>query len=164
MTNSSDATTPENHDAELAELKAGWQRTQADFENFRRRVEQERGALTQRIAGDVLLEFVPAYDNFQRAFAHVSEEHASWADGFRQIAKQMEAVFAAHGLERIASVGEPFDPAKHEAVSELPNDTYPADTVSEELESGWLCNGAVVKPAKVVVSTGPAPATKGATQ
>lgn len=168
MTSSTPTPTEDNaadpRDAELAELRAGWQRTQADFENFRRRVEHDREALGQRIAADVLLEFLPAYDNFQRAFAHVSDEHASWTDGFRHIAKQMEAVFAAHGLERIPTIGTPFDPEVHEAVSQLPHPKHPADTVAEELESGWRCNGQVIKPAKVVISTGQPEQKKGPAQ
>lgn len=141
-------------ESEAAELRAGWQRCQADFENFRRRAQDERATLGSTMAAQTLIELVPVYDNFQRAFAHVKDEHSSWADGFRHIAKQMEDVFTSHGLVRISTVGAPFDPTQHEAVSELPHPTYPADTVAEELESGWQHNGRIIKPAKVVVSTG----------
>jgi molecular chaperone GrpE len=154
-TNQPDPKQLETLEAENGELKAGWQRSQADFENFRRRVADERMNLHQSVAAETLLELVPAFDNFQRAFAHVSDEHASWAEGFRHIARQMEDVFVAHGLTRIPTIGTSFDPTRHEAVSELPDTTHPPDTVSQELESGWMQGGKVLKPAKVVVSTGP---------
>lgn len=141
-------------EAQIKSLTEGWQRTQADFENFRRRALEDRATLSHQVAAETLLELVPAYDNFQRAFAHVSDEHAAWADGFRHIAKQMEAVFASRGLVRIPTVGTPFDPTRHEAVSELFDPTHPPDTVSQELESGWMQGSKVLKPAKVVISKG----------
>lgn len=141
---------------QIAELKQGWQRTQADFDNFRRRALEDRATLSEQVAAETLMDLVPAYDNFQRAFAHVSDEHAAWADGFRHIAKQMESVFAEHGLVRIPTVGAPFDPNRHEAVSELARPDCPKDTVCEELESGWMSQGKTLKAAKVIVSTGPA--------
>lgn len=148
-----DATAHADCQAQIQSLTDGWQRTQADFENFRRRALDDRSTLSAQVAAETLLELVPAYDNFQRAFAHVSDEHAAWADGFRHIAKQMETVFADHGLVRIPTVGTPFDPTRHEAVSELADPTHPPDTVAEELESGWMKGEKVLKPAKVVVST-----------
>lgn len=139
---------------QIESLKTGWQRTQADFDNFRRRALEDRATLSEQITAETLLDLVPAYDNFQRAFAHVSDEHAAWADGFRHIAKQMEAVFAEHDLIRIPTVGAPFDPNRHEAVSELARDDCPKDTVCEELESGWMFQGKVLRAAKVIVSSG----------
>ncbi len=153
----SEQSAPDQHadcTQQLGELKAGWQRTQADFENFRRRALEDRAKISEQIAAETLLELVPAYDNFQRAFAHVSDEHAAWADGFRHIAKQMEAVFAEHGLVRIPTVGTAFDPNRHEAVSELARDDCPAGTVCEELESGWMLGEKILRPAKVIVSSG----------
>lgn len=140
---------------QIAALTDGWQRTQADFDNFRRRALEDKAALSGQVAAETLLDLVPAYDNFQRAFAHISDEHAAWVDGFRHIAKQMESVFAEHGLVRIPTVGTAFDPNRHEAVSELPRDDCPADTVCEELESGWMQNSKVLRAAKVIVSSGP---------
>jgi len=141
-------------ETEVAELKLGWQRTQADFDNFRRRALEDRATLSRQATADTLMELVPVFDNFQRAFTHVKDEHASWADGFRHIAKQMEGIFAEHGLTRIPTVGSPFDPNQHEAVSELPSADCPAGNVCEELESGWMLEGRVLKAAKVIVSTG----------
>ncbi|MBI4185522.1 nucleotide exchange factor GrpE [Candidatus Berkelbacteria bacterium] len=145
---------PLSAQTEIEELRTGWQRTQADFENFRRHVSEERSTLRATVATETLLDLVPVYDNLCRAFSHLASDHESWASGFRAIAKQLETAFATHGLVRIPTVGQPFDPNLHEAVSEQPDPTYPAHTVCQELESGWMSNSRVLKAAKVVVSSG----------
>lgn len=137
------------------ELEAGWQRCQADFANARRRWDEERTALRGLVAIDTLLEVVPALDNFERAFAHLTDEHASWAAGFQHIKKQLDDVLIAHGLERIPTVGQPFDPTRHEAVMEEVSDQLEG-TIIQDVESGYMHNGRVVRPAKVVVSKGEA--------
>lgn len=141
-------------EAEAHELRTGWQRTQADFENFRRRVLSEQSAIRSRVTLETLLELVPILDNLRRAFASLPKEENGWTAGFRHIAKQMEDLLARHGLERIPTVGEPFNPALHEAISQLPHPEYAPDIIIDEIESGYRHAGTIVKPAKVVVSTG----------
>lgn len=143
-------------EAELSELRTGWQRTQADFENFRRRVIDEQASIRNRVAVETLLELVPILDNLRRAFASLPKQENGWATGFRHIAKQLEDLLARHRLEQIPTVGEPFNPTLHEAISQMPHPSHAADTVIDEIESGYRHAGTIVKPAKVVVSTGPA--------
>ncbi len=142
-------------EAENAELKTGWQRCQADFENFRRRVLDEQSSIRARVAADTLLELVPILDNFRRAFTHLPETETGWTTGLRHIAKQLDDLLTKHGLERIPTVGEIFNPTLHEAVSQMPHPQHAADVVIDEIESGYRHAGTIVKPAKVVVSTGP---------
>jgi molecular chaperone GrpE len=146
--------------AEADELRHGWQRTQADFDNFRRRTLEERELFKERAAHDVLIQLAPVLDNFRRAFQHLPEGESQWRTGFQHIQKQLEDVLKAHGLAQIPTIGEPFNPSRHEAISELPHDTYPADTIIEEVEAGYECGGTIVKPAKVIVSAGPSQKVK----
>ncbi|MBI2589767.1 nucleotide exchange factor GrpE [Candidatus Berkelbacteria bacterium] len=138
--------------AECAELKAGWQRTQADFENFRRRHEEERKFMRAWAVLDILLELAPILDNFTRAFEHLPAKETTWAIGFQHIQKQFEEVFKAHNLKRIQTLGETFDPTKHEALTEEETTDYPPGAVIREIEAGYEYNGKIVKPARVVVS------------
>ncbi|MBI4023191.1 nucleotide exchange factor GrpE [Candidatus Berkelbacteria bacterium] len=158
----SDAPTPPRGDAkriaelehELAAFKLGWQRTQADFENFRRRTAAEHQELAAAIKRETVLALTPILDNVRRAFLHLPDGDSPWRTGFAQIQKQLEAVLTAHGLTQIPTVGEPFDPRKHDALSQLPHPDAPEGTIIEEVEAGYEQSGTIVKPAKVVVSTG----------
>lgn len=143
---------------EVDELRRGWQRTQADFDNFRRRTQEERAILKERAAHDILIQLAPVLDNFRRAFEHLPEGENHWRTGFQHIQKQLEDILKAHGLTRITTVGEAFDPTRHEAISEMTHDSYPANTIIQETEAGYECNGTIVKPARVIVSAGPSQA------
>ena len=141
--------------AEIAELRAGWQRTQADFANAARRWEDERRELSARCTAETLLEIVPALDNFDRAFAHLPNEQAEWATGFQHIKKQLDDILVAHGVDRLKTVGEIFDPTLHEAIGEEASDQTEG-TILREVEAGYRHCGRVVRPAKVIVSKGEA--------
>lgn len=137
---------------ELEEVKAGWQRTQADFANAQRHWQEEKEKIHSLVTIATLLELAPVLDNFQRAFATLPENN-SWAQGFRQIEKQILEVFKKHGLEKMQTLGETFDPAKHEAISQIAH-SKPSGTIIEELEAGYLFQNKVVKPARVIISKG----------
>lgn len=140
--------------AEVERLTIGWQRTQADFANFQRRTEAEYADLRSQCAALTLLELTPILDNFERAFKHLPAEQATWTDGFRHIAKQIEQLLADHELAAIETVGQPFDPSQHEAIAQATSPTHAEGIVIEQIERGFSYKGKVVRPAKVVVSTG----------
>lgn len=142
---------------ELERLRLGWQRCQADFENYRKRTERERADVWQLATTDTLLRVAPIADTFRHALSQHSDS-AAWRTGVEQISKQLDELLRANHLERLEVVGQPFDPMQHEAVSQLPHDTVPADHVVHEVESGYRYRDTILKPAKVVVSTGPQPA------
>ncbi len=144
---------PQDTPDELQRLTEQLRRCQADFDNYRKRSDKERADLWQLATMDTLLKLAPIVDTFRRALAQ-SDDSAAWRTGIEQIQKQLEDLLRTNQLERIEVVGAPFNPAEHEAMSQLPDDTVPADHVSQEVEAGYRYRDTIVKPAKVVVSTG----------
>ena len=135
----------------IKELEEGWKRTQADFENYRKRTEEQRGEILMK--AEFLAKITPVLDNFRRAFKHSPDDE--FARGIKQIEKQLEDILTSEGLKKIpAEIGAKFDPLIHEAISCEGNKRIPADHIIAETESGWIFNGKVIKPAKVRVSKG----------
>jgi len=140
---------------EMDEYKTGWQRCQADFENFRRRVEQDKASWSRAAKMEVLGQILPILDNLNLASAHVPQELAGnqWVQGINHIAKQIEAQFDELGIEKITpEVGSPFDHNIHEAVATGVSKKLPDNSIMELKSSGFRVEGALLRPAKVIVS------------
>ncbi len=139
----------------IAELEQQLKRLAADFDNFRKRVDQERKEAFQMAQATTLLELAPVLDNFRRATEHLPDELKGnqWTTGVLYIEKQLEQIFHDFGLAKIKTVGEVFDPQRHEAVSTEEDDSQPPQTILAELEGGYTLGSSVLKPAKVKVST-----------
>ena len=139
----------------IADLTLGWQRTQADFQNFRRQVELDRQKLLKTASAQVLEDILPVLDNFQLAAKHAPTEleNNNWVIGIKQIEKQLEGILANEGLTRIQTVGQQFNPEFHEAIEHLASDK-PEDEIIEEVSAGYTYEGLVLRPAKVKVSAG----------
>lgn len=140
---------------EVAELKAQLQRLAADYDNYRRRTEEERKQLIPLAQARTLLELTPVLDNFRRATEHLPADlkDNNWVTGILYVEKQLEQIFEQFGVQKIKTIGEAFDPKLHEAIGSEPGDK-PADTIIAEVEGGYTLNGTVLKPAKVKVSAG----------
>ena len=137
----------------IKELEDGWKRTQADFENYKKRSESMRGEVLNMMKADFLAKITPVLDNFRRAFAHAPDDE--FARGIKHIEKQLEDILLSEGLQKIpATAGTKFDPNLHEAISCEENHKIPGDHIIAETESGWMFDGKVIKPAKVRVSKG----------
>ncbi len=141
---------------EVAELKQQLLRVHADFDNFKRRTQEERAEVFDTARAEMALKLMPVIDNFDRAAEHVPEavKEDPWYAGIEGIRKQFADLLGELGIERIESVGEAFDPNRHEAVSHEPSDEYDEDVVSKELEAGYTLGDSVIRPAKVIVSKG----------
>jgi len=144
---------------ELGEAKEGLARRQADFENYRKRIERERGEAYQRVVADVARKLLPVLDNLNRALdaektvsSHESKEFRHFLHGVELINKQLGDVLESLGIQPIASVGERFDPHIHEAVVTEPSDRYEPDTVTEELARGYRIGDRLLRPAMVKVA------------
>ena len=147
-------------EAENAELKDRIQRRQADFENYRKRVERERSETYNRVVADIAGKLLPVMDNLKRALETEASVEASESDEFRHflsgvdlISKQLNGVLEALGVKPIAAVGEPFDPHIHEAVVTEATDDYEPDTVMQEIVSGYRLGDKLIRPALVKVAT-----------
>lgn len=137
----------------VKELEDGWKRTQADFDNYRKRTEEQKFEMIELAKADFMTKITPVLDNFRRAFSHLDTADPKIA-GVKQIEKQLEDILASEGLIKIITDNQKFDHNLHEAISFEVNDKIPADTIIDELESGWTYRGRVIKPAKVRVSKG----------
>ncbi len=143
-------------DDSIAELKQQLLRVHADFDNFKRRTQEERAELFDTARAEMALKLMPVIDNFDRAAEHVPEEIKKdpWYAGVEGIRKQFNDLLAELGIERIKSVGEPFDPNRHEAISHEPSDEHDKDIISQEFEAGYALGDSVIRPSKVNVSSG----------
>lgn len=135
----------------IKELEDGWRKTQADFENYKKREEALREDYLKFSKADFMTKITPVLDNFRRAF-ETAPDNDTWTTGVKQVEKQLEDILTSEGLKKIDTSAK-FDHNLHEAISYESNDK-PADTIIDELESGWIYDGKVIKPAKVRVSKG----------
>ncbi len=147
-------------EAENAELKDRFARRQADFENYRKRVERERTETYNRVVADVAAKLLPVVDNLKRALEAESSVESAESDEFRHflsgvdlISKQLNGVLDALGVKPIAAVGEQFDPHIHEAVVTEPTDDHEPDTVIQEIVAGYRLGDRLIRPALVKVAT-----------
>jgi molecular chaperone GrpE len=139
---------------ERDQLKLGWQRCQADFENHRKRSDREHGELWQTATIDTLLKIAPILDTFRQALSQKSGASEAWQKGIEQIHKQLKEVLTGSELKRLEVEGVLFDPTQHEALSQTADPKIPEGHIIQAVESGYTYRGILVKPAKVVVSTG----------
>lgn len=137
--------------AQIGQLTEALQRERADAVNLRRRHETEMAAVRTRIKSTVVHDLLPVIDNFERSLKHVPAdlvEH-DYIKGVQGIVKQFEKTLTDLGVERIKTVGEPFNPELHEAVSAEEGDG--PEVVSEELQAGYKIGDDVIRHAMVRV-------------
>ena len=128
------------------------QRTQADFENYRKRAAKDAAAAGQRAKSGIVSELLPVVDNLERALDSAAEGEAHLADGVRLVHSELIAVLGRNGVEQFDPAGQKFDPSLHEALSVREQDGADAGVVLEVVEKGYSLNGTVLRPARVVVS------------
>ena len=132
---------------------ANWQRTQADFINYKRRNEQERGEFSKFANTSLVLSLLPFLDDLERALTAIPHKSARlpWVEGIKLIERKFKATLKAQGLTPIKSLGEPFDPNLHEAVRQ---DKGKDGIVIEEIQKGYKFHDRVVRHTMVVVGNG----------
>jgi molecular chaperone GrpE len=135
------------------ELLGLLRRERADFRNYQRRVADERAADAEGVRGRVLEPIFPLLDDLGRAFAEVPPdlEDDPWARGIAMLRSRLEATLAGLGLEPVGAVGEPFDPARHEAVYHEPDPTATGQNVALVVRPGYRVGERLLRPAEVVV-------------
>lgn len=129
-------------------------RERADFDNYRKRVEREKGLLKRESLGSFLREFFGPLEDMDRVLAESEKEHSaeSLVTGVRIMQENFWRVLAKAGVKRIEAQGKPFDPNLHEAMTTIPSVDVPPNTVVEVFERGYKLDDVVLRPAKVVVS------------
>ena len=127
-------------------------RSQADFENYRKRAAKEAALAGERAKSGLVRELLPVVDNLERALASAGESEQHLAEGVRLVHSELIAVLERNGVQQFDPSGERFDPGEHEALSMRPQDGAESGLVLDVVEKGYRANGTVLRPARVVVS------------
>ncbi len=163
MTSESENTAPESSDKELSDavdealaevevdevavLTSDLQRVQAEYSNYRKRVDRDRITANEITTAIVLSEFLPVLDDISRA-----EEHGELTGGFKAVADQMQAITSKLGLTKFSDVDVPFDPNIHEALMHSTSPDVTETSVTQVLQPGFKFKDRVIRPARVAVT------------
>jgi molecular chaperone GrpE len=148
-------TDPSEAQAKADEYLALAQRTQADFENFRKRAARDAAAAVDRGVEKLARELLPALDHLELALqAAEAHDTGDWTKGIRGIQDELLGALGRVGITPFSPQGEPFDPNEHEAMAQQPSDEVEAGHVMQVYQQGYRVNGQVLRPARVVVAGG----------
>lgn len=145
----------EEFEQQIGELTQDLQRTRADFENYRKRVESEKTAAREAGQMSMILKLLPVIDTIERAVGHMPAElqEDKWAQGVAGIAKNLQKTLEGLNLQRIdATAGTEFNPELHEAIQFDEDAAGEKEVITEELQAGYLLNGQTLRPAMVKVT------------
>ena len=133
-------------------------RAQAELDNYRKRARRELEDERRYAALPLLRDLMPVLDNMQRAIeaGEKSPQAAGLLDGIKLVAQNLTNVLAKHECKKIEALGQPFDPAVHEAISQQPSAEHEPGTVMFVAQDGYVLHDRVVRPAQVIVSKSPA--------
>jgi molecular chaperone GrpE len=137
--------------AQRDEYLALAQRTQADFENYRKRIARDLASAQERGVAKLAKELLPALDNLDRALEAADSDDPLLA-GVRLVRNELSAALARVGIEQFAPLGERFDPNEHEAMAQQPVEGVESGNVAEVFQSGYRLNGTIIRPARVLVA------------
>jgi molecular chaperone GrpE len=142
---------------EAAESLAGLQRIAADFQNYKRRTEQDREASAGRANEYLLLRVIALADDFDRAIEAMPEPLAGdgWVQGIAAIDRKLRTLLESEGVVPIEALGRPFDPREHEALSHIETTDAPDGTVVAEIQRGYRVRERILRPSLVAVAKDP---------
>jgi len=139
---------------EAGELRTAWQRSAADFQNYRRRSEQQREAALGQASESLLRKLLTVVDDFDRALEAMPEEleQSGWVEGVWLVERKLRALLESQGVTAIEAIGQTFDPREHEAVVHQETTEAPDGTVIAELQRGYRLGDRVLRPSLVAVA------------
>lgn len=136
----------------MEEADYRYKRLQADFDNFRKRTQQEKEQLTSFVKGELILDLLSVIDNFERALkVETTPETESFLEGFKMIYQNFVSLLEKNGLSEIKAIGQEFDPNYHQAVMNGPSDNYEDNQIDEVYQKGYEVDGRVIRPSMVKV-------------
>ncbi|WP_420644572.1 nucleotide exchange factor GrpE [Candidatus Leptofilum sp.] len=141
-------------EAEAADFKDRWMRSQAEFANARKRMEKQRLDTYTNATASVIEKLLPVVDDFERAMESLPEdirEH-SWLEGIQLVQRKLSATLENFNVTAIEAIGEPFDPNLHEAITQEPTDEFESGAVCRVLQTGYKIGDRVIRPSLVVVA------------
>ena len=148
--------------AEAAKMKDAWLRTAADFDNFRKRSRKELEDARRGGREDLLRALLPVFDNLERAIqsAQRAVENKAMVDGLAMVQRQFVEALVREGITRVATVGQAFDPAVHEAIQQVETTEHAPGTVLAEVQAGYAQGERLVRAALVVVAKAKSPGSE----
>ena len=149
--NTTEEVSTEELKARNEELLNNWKRTAADFENYKKRKEQEGAELLEFAKEMTVMKLMPSLQSLEQVlkYAPQDEKHKDWVTGLVGTIAQLEKAMEELGVAKIKTVGEKFDPTRHEAVEEVESEN--AETIVREIQPGYTLNNKVIIPARVAV-------------
>lgn len=146
--------------AEVSAHKERYLRTVADLENYRKRALREKEEVRRQATSALVEDLLPVLDNFHLGLKSAAshEGGAAFAEGFRMILSQMSSALRQNGVEEMNPQGQPFDPNFHEALAHVSHDSVPDGHIIEVQRVGYKLHERLLRPAAVVISSGPAAA------
>ena len=139
-------------EAKAAENLDGWQRSRAEFINYKNRIEREQAATSEYMRAQNIKKFLPVIDDLERALTNRPTEAESWVSGVELVYRKMLSVLEAEGVKRIEAVGEMFNPNLHEAIAMEPSEEYESGQVIDVVQQGYQLNERIIRPAMVRVA------------
>jgi len=141
----------EEAEAKASEHKDSWMRSQAEFQNYRKRIERDNDMLRSSMKGDIVKKILPVLDDLERALQNRPAKE-SWANGIDLIVRKFQSVLESEGIKKIEAEGVEFDPNFHEAISNEPNDEVESGHVIAVVQNGYMLGERVIRPALVRVA------------
>ena len=138
-------------EARVSEYMDGWARSQAEFQNYKKRIERDNELMYASMKGDIIKKVLPALDDLERALQNRPAEDA-WANGIELIARKLQNLLDSEGVKRIEAKGAAFDPNYHEAISHEPSNDVESEHVIDVVQNGYLLGDRVIRPALVRVA------------
>lgn len=137
--------------AQASEYKDSWLRSQAEFQNYKKRLERDNELMHASMKGDIIKKVLPALDDLERAIQNRPADNG-WANGIELIARKLQNLLEAEGVKRIEAEGLEFNPNFHEAISHEPNDQVESGHVIAVVQNGYMLGERVLRPALVRVA------------
>ncbi len=138
-------------ESKVSEYKDSWLRSQAEFQNYRKRLDRDNEMRKVEMKGDIVKKMLPVLDDLERALQNRSAEDA-WADGIELIVQKFENILDSEGIQKIDALGTEFDPNFHEAISHEPADGAKSGSVIGVVRNGYMLGERVIRPALVRVA------------
>jgi len=138
-------------ESKASEYKDGWTRSQAEFQNYKKRIERDNALIYANMKGDIIKKVLPALDDLERALQNRPADDA-WAGGIELIARKLQNILESEGVKRIEAKGTAFDPNFHEAITHEPSEEVESGHVIDVVQNGYMLGERVIRPALVRVA------------
>ncbi len=141
----------QNTTNELEEMNDRYKRLFAEFENYKKRNIKEKESLRNMLVSDIMMSILPIIDNLEKAITTGTTDTA-YEEGIKMVLKQLKDTLAYHGVKEIETVGKPFDPELHEAVSHITDEKLGQNIIKEEFRKGYIIGNKVIRHSMVIVA------------